>query len=38
MAGISMADDVAAVSDVVRRAAELDPVILVGTILDKLAR
>lgn len=31
MAGISTADDVVAVSDVVRRAAELGPVILVGT-------
>lgn len=31
MARISTADDVAAVSDVVRRAAELGPVILVGT-------
>jgi pimeloyl-ACP methyl ester carboxylesterase len=31
MAGISTADDVAAVSDVVRRAAEHGPVVLVGT-------
>jgi pimeloyl-ACP methyl ester carboxylesterase len=31
MAGISTADDVAAAPDVVRRASELGPVILVGT-------